>query len=318
MQTFILAGGFATRLWPLTEKRAKPLLPLAGRPIVEHLITALPTEFPVTISTNAAFAQGFQSWIAQLQRPVSLVVEESKSDRQKTGALGALAEWITKEQITEDILLLTGDNYLGFSMKDFLSAYRTGIPLLAAHDLKNLSKASLFGTVITDPADAALVKGFEEKPINPQTTLVSTGCSVIPKETIPVLLQFAASHPDNIGGIFEEFLRKGIPVRCFTFTEPWLDIGSFDSYLAAHRLLVGEKTLVADGSHVIDSVCQGSVAIGKGSRIEKSEISDCIIFDDCEITDCNLSDCVIDNHCRLTGVDLTGKMLREGTVLRLT
>ncbi len=318
MQTFILAGGFATRLWPLTEKRAKPLLPLAGHPIIEHLINAIPADFPVTVSTNAAFAEGFRAWIAILNRPVSLVVEESKSDRQKTGALGALAEWIAQENIEEDVLLLTGDNYLGFSMEQFLAAYQQGTPLLAAHDLKNLSKAALFGTVITDPQDSTLVTGFEEKPLNPKTTLVSTGCSVIPKETLPVLKSFAALHPDNIGGIFEEFLRHHIPVRCFTFTEPWLDVGSFDSYLAAHRLLVGEQTLLAEGAAVTDSVCSGGIAIGRGSHIRKSELHNCIVFENCEIRDCILRDCVIDNSCMLQGVDLTGKMLREGTILRLT
>ncbi|MEK7217912.1 MAG: NDP-sugar synthase, partial [Patescibacteria group bacterium] len=48
MQAFLLAGGFATRLWPLTEKRAKPLLPLAGKPIITHLLENIPEGIPVT------------------------------------------------------------------------------------------------------------------------------------------------------------------------------------------------------------------------------------------------------------------------------
>ena len=62
MQCFILAGGFATRLWPLTEKQAKPLLPIAGKPILTHLIEKIPDDLPITVSTNAAFQGGFKEW----------------------------------------------------------------------------------------------------------------------------------------------------------------------------------------------------------------------------------------------------------------
>ncbi len=68
MKAFILAGGFATRLWPLTEKRAKPLLPLAGVPLVEHLVRDIPEDIPVTISTNAVFKEDFENWAMQYDR----------------------------------------------------------------------------------------------------------------------------------------------------------------------------------------------------------------------------------------------------------
>ena len=150
MHAFILAGGFATRLWPLTEKRAKPLLPIAGKPIITHLVEKIPAEIPVTVSTNAAFGDVFNEWKDDLHRAnLEIVVEGTKHDDEKLGALGAVAEWITEHSIKEDVLLLTGDNYLGFHMQKFLESYREGIPLLAAYDIKDLKKASAFGTVIT-------------------------------------------------------------------------------------------------------------------------------------------------------------------------
>ncbi len=316
MQAFILAGGFATRLWPLTEKRAKPLLPLAGRPLITHLLKKIPLEIPVTVSTNAAFLEGFEEWKTTVNRPhLQMMIEGSRSDDQKLGALGAIAEWITQESIDDDLLLLTGDNYIGFSIEHFLSRYHPGIPLVAAYDIQDPRKAMRFGTILTDPIDPVHVTGFEEKPSEPKTTLVSTGCSVLPRGDLPILVEYAADHSDNVGGIFEEFLRRKMRIECYRFTELWLDIGSFASFLEAHRLVVGNRTLLDPGATLTDSPCTGSVSIAAGSTVTKSRLTDCIVFENCIVDDCVLRNCVIDRDCRIQGVDLSDKMIRAGTVL---
>ena len=337
MHAFILAGGFATRLWPLTEKRAKPLLPLAGKPILTHLVEKIPLEMPVTVSTNAVFRESFELWKESMHRKnLEIIIEDSTHDDHKLGALGATAQWIANGHNEEDILLLTGDNYLGFSMDAFLGSYTQETPLLAAYDIKDLSKASAFGTVLTKtsplpPSDGSLPAGrqglgmgekqnkqvlaFEEKPAQPKTSLVSTGCSVLPAKTLSIVLAFAKKHPDNVGGIFEEFLRQQIAVDCFTFTEPWRDIGSFPAYLDAHRLLVCEKAIVHPQASIKECSLEGSITVDKGSTIEKSELTDCMIFKNCIIENCTLRNCIIDEGCTLTKIDLTGKMLRAGTTL---
>ncbi|NTU69922.1 NTP transferase domain-containing protein, partial [bacterium] len=62
MKAIILAGGFATRLWPLSEQRAKPLLPIAGKAIVSHLAESLPEDVELIISTNEQFEKSFKDW----------------------------------------------------------------------------------------------------------------------------------------------------------------------------------------------------------------------------------------------------------------
>jgi glucose-1-phosphate thymidylyltransferase len=322
MKVFILAGGFATRLWPLTENRAKPLLPVAGKPLLSHLVDQIPKDLPITVSTNAALAEGFHEWQTQYpDRKIKIVVEHTKHDDEKLGALGATAQWISEQFIKEDILLLTGDNYLGFSLKEFLECYDGKTPLLAAHDIKDLEKASAFGTVIlkdeTNGSRTAHVAAFDEKPKKPKSTLVSAGCYVLPTHTLPTVTAFAKKKPDNVGGIFEEFLRLKQDVMCFSFEEPWLDIGSFSSYLDAHRLLVDGKNLLAPTAKVTATVFHGSNSIGAESTVHGSDLADCLVFDHCSITDCTLKNCVIDEGCVLRGIDLNGKMLRAGTRLEL-
>lgn len=316
MHAFILAGGFATRLWPLTEKRPKPLLPLEGKPMITWLVEKIPANVPVTVSTNATFEDAFRQWASGLKRPVELIIEDTRADDHKLGALGAIAQWVETGKIEDDLLILTGDNYLGFSMDAFLARFH-GAPLLAAHDIGDLGRASAFGTVIVEASNPDRVRAFEEKPKEPKTTLVSTGCVILPKETMPTLLEFAKIKPDNLGGIFEELLRLGMPVECFTFTEPWMDIGSFRSYMDAHKSLTGDRLLPDERAIFDSSTAQGSVVIGAGSKVITSDLTDVMVFKDCVIENCTIRNCVIDDGCILKGVDLQNQMLRAGTRLKI-
>lgn len=346
MHAFILAGGFATRLWPLTESRPKPLLPLAGKPILTHLVEKIPKDIPVTVSTNAAFADAFHDWkLATRNQQLTILIEDSRHDDHKLGALGAVAQWITQNKIDDDILLLTGDNYLGCSLEAFLQSARPNTPLLAAHDIGDLQRASQFGTIITSPPPPPAspskpwrsgveegerggggktriqintvlpVSSFEEKPRDPKSTLVSTGCSLLPRSALPILVEYAKHHPDNVGGIFEELLRRNVPVDAYIFSDPWFDIGSFEAYLEATTALIGNNVLVGEDSLLEHSTSSGSVVLGKGCRVINSTLENVVLFDGCSIEDCDLRDCICDNDCALKGIDLQKKMLRTGTKL---
>lgn len=320
MQAFVLAGGFATRLWPLTEKRAKPLLPLAGIPLLTRIVENIPQEIPVTVSTNAAFAAGFDAWKAAQERPITLAVEQTTHDAEKLGALGAVAQWLRQAAIADDVLLLTGDNYFGFSMADFLGAYHQGTTLLAAHDIGDLEKAKTFGVITLKPMDNSIA-AFVEKPKHPLSTLVSTGCSILPRETLPILAAYAREHPDNIGGVFEELLRQDRRIDCSVFSEPWFDVGSYDAYIEATQALAPPGAPVIHPSASVDEESRrafaGSVVIGAGTVVERSSLRDTILFENCRVADCTLERCIVDDACRLRGIDLTGKMLRSGTNISL-
>lgn len=321
MRAFVLAGGFATRLWPLTEKRAKPLLPLAGIPLLTHLVEKIPTRIPITVSTNAVFAEDFAQWkedSGKRKMNIEILIEDAGHEDEKLGALGAVAKWIREEHINDDVLLLAGDNYMGFSIASFIERFG-GKPLLAAYDIRSKEAAKKFGIVLTENSPKTTgtirVTGFEEKPAVPQSSLVSTGCYLLPAESLHELVRFASEHPDNIGGIFEHFLQKGIEVECIAFSEPWFDIGSFDAYLEATKVLVGERVLRGEKTLERDTEFHGSNVLGNNSKVARSSLTNVVLFDDCEVEDCVLENCIVDNECILRGVDLSGKMLRSGTHL---
>ena len=326
MRCFILAGGFATRLWPLSERRAKPLLPLAGKPLLSTVVESVPNEIAITVSTNAVFAKDMQAWAKTINgRTITIAIEDAGHEGEKLGALGAVSKWLTEENIDDDVLLIAGDNYVGCPIEKFLAA-RGANPLIAAHDIGDTELAKQFGTVIVDPhpptpspegGRGGIVLSFEEKPLHPKSTLVSTGWWWLPKNSLSVLKEHALAHPDNVGGLFEEFLKRGITVDSFVFTESWHDIGSFESYLHLHKEILDGTTLCDASSRFSpDSSFNGGNAVGPNVIIKKSVLTDCIVFGDCEIDDCVLQRCILDTGCRLTGVDLTNQMLRAGTVLK--
>lgn len=318
MHAYILAGGFATRLWPLTEEHAKPLLPLAGKPIISYIVDMIPENVPVTVSTNAAFEQPFLEWQKDYKdRDVRVNIESTHDDDSKLGALGSLAEWINTEKIDEDIMLLTGDNYFSFPFQRFLDAQTPNVPLIAAYDVQDKERAKAFGTVILED-DGKTIKAFEEKPMEPKSTLVSTGCTTLPRNTHEIVLQHAIDHPDDVGGIFEGLKHNGHTLECFQFDDLWFDIGSFQAYLDATMAIVGEQVLKGAGAHLDENTeIDGTVVLGPGCRVKNCRLNNVVLFEGCVLEDCTLEHCIIDRHCRLTGVDLEDKILQAETEMKM-
>ena len=312
MKCIILAGGFATRLWPLTEAKAKPLLHLKDKPLISHIVEKLPNEVDIIVSTNAAFAEEFNNWAKDYEgKSIKIFVEDSMDDDFKKGALGATAFVIKEEKIDEDLMLIAGDNYFGFKMEDFIGHFK-GNPMLAAYDIKELEKAKKFGVVVKQEGK---VIGFQEKPENPASTLVSTGCYVFPQKNLTDIVDYAIQHNDDLGGVFEYLLTKGEEIDVFGFSEEWVDIGSFDAYLQANIDLIGNQVIKQNEVTDEGNNFLGSVFLGKRSVIKNSTLENVIILNDCLIDNCVIKNSVIDEKATLRNLDLSYKMIRRKSVI---
>lgn len=323
MKCIILAGGFATRLWPLTENKAKPLLHLKDKPLISHIVEGLPADIEIIISTNAVFEEAFIEWKKSYpHRLIKVFVEDSTDDQVKKGALGATALVIEREKIDEDLMLIAGDNYFGFALSEFIRSFK-GNPLLAAYDIGDLHAARKFGVVIAsdNPSDSEEstckhVIGFQEKPSEPKSTLVSTGCYLFPQKNLTDIVEYSRQHNDNLGGIFEHLLQKGDVIDVFSFTEKWFDVGSFEGYLKANQdLLEGqiiESGLVKKEGH---NQLKGGVYLGNGVQIENSTIENSVILSNSFIQNCVIRNCIVDENCKLKNIDLSHKMIRQKSLI---
>src|ERR1043165_2872843 len=127
MQVLILAAGYATRLYPLTLNQPKPLLPVAGKPMLEHVIDNLAPIEGITdifIVTNSKVTTHFQYWSKDYSKtrqslPFKTINDGTTSDADKLGAIGDIHLVVTKENIQDDLIVVAGDNLFSQTLEAF-------------------------------------------------------------------------------------------------------------------------------------------------------------------------------------------------------
>ncbi|MFC2002119.1 nucleotidyltransferase family protein [Chloroflexota bacterium] len=227
MKSIILASGFGTRLYPLTVNTPKCLLEYKGKPIINHMIDKIPEHLDILVTTNKKFETHFRRWQKTLDREVVLCVEPVFTEEQSLGAVGSLNYCVTTANISDDILVLAGDNYFEFNLSEFISTYYGKNALVAICDIGDESRARQFGVV---QLDGQKIVRFDEKPVEPQSTLVATGCYLLSVRIFPLLSEFVRKGKVNNLGSFIAYLTNVDDVYAYTFIEPWVDIGSIDTY----------------------------------------------------------------------------------------
>ncbi len=241
MNVIILCAGYATRLYPLTEKQPKPLLTVADKPIIEYLLTDIATIDDVDkvyVITNDKFASHFEKWNSTFDYlyPIEVINDNTKSNDDRLGAIGDIKFTIQEKDIADDILIVAGDNIFDLDLKDFISFARGKKPYttIAAFDIKDRELAKRYGLVELN--DEHQVMDFKEKPAEPQTTLASLGLYYYSERTITLLSKYIAegNNTDQPGN-FIAWLAKNDPVFSYTFDGSWFDIGDFKSLEKANE-----------------------------------------------------------------------------------
>ena len=131
MDAIILAGGFAKRMWPLTKNKPKQLLNLAGKPMLGYVIKSLNNlDFDrIIVSVNSFFAPQFQEYLDSNVRAknVELFVEDSDSEDQKLGALGALNLLFKNKNLRGPVFIAGGDNLSDFDLTKMVTVYNLSL-----------------------------------------------------------------------------------------------------------------------------------------------------------------------------------------------
>ena len=259
MDAIVLAGGYATRLYPLTRNFPKPLLPINEVPLLNYIIQKL-NELPaidrIIISTNSKFKEHFSKWLSgQKQfKQIILHVEGSKSENEKLGAVAALGEIYEAYGDAEDFMIVAGDNLFKDSLDGFvtffykmkkhtkdvaygLDTHKNIVAVALAKQQSHHTKNSL-ASVILDSQSSRIIKFLEKSSSYEQSGLVGTAIYALSnnclKEIKGSYLSQRGNNPDS-PGYFIEWLsnRDDVVIYGYVLRQEWWDIGTMESYVNA-------------------------------------------------------------------------------------
>jgi glucose-1-phosphate thymidylyltransferase len=238
VKAVILAGGYATRLYPLTLDRPKHLLEVGGRPILELLLERLPLDEleAVYVVTNAKFAERFREWAESYPADVIVLDDGTTSEDDRLGAIGDLQLVIESRGLDDDLIVAAGDSIFTERLDDFARFGRErGAAAIAVCDIGDLDEMKRLSSISVD-ADSRLV-AFEEKPERPESTLAGIALYFYPGAVLPLVGRYLAegNNPDQPGRLVA-WLYQRVPVYAWRVPGRWFDIGTPETLAEAEDL----------------------------------------------------------------------------------
>ena len=251
MNVIILAGGYAQRLWPLTKEFPKPLLRIAGKPVICHLLENL-SRFSerenIIIAIDKTKEKFFRECDKELMsytepRP-RLSIHESHTNGRIKGVLEKLQEVRESQHLLgltdREFLIVGGDNVFGIELEEFGRYYRRkGQSCNAIQDLIQPLDASEYGVPTLGPDDRII--GLTEKPVTKHHKQISTACYILQHKDIADIDEyFTTGGMDNLGA-FVEWLLGRTELAGFRFDGAWYDVGNLDGLLGANSMLLSRS-----------------------------------------------------------------------------
>ena len=233
MKAIVLAAGYATRLYPLTLNTPKPLIEVAGKPIISHIvdkIVKIDQIDEIYVVTNDKFHSHFVQWNNSYSshKPVHIINDGTTSNEDRLGAVGDMHFTIQKHNIDDDVLVIAGDNLFGFSLPNFINFFsQKQSSVMAFCDLNDLDKVR--GKLGVGDIQGTKVIGFEEKPDFPKSAIAATACYLYAKKDLHHINYGVQNNIGDAPGNLAKLVAGKSELHGFVFDEHWFDIGSHES-----------------------------------------------------------------------------------------
>ena len=243
MKCLFLAAGYATRVYPLTENFPKPLLEVAGKPILDWLIddmtqSGLVDEFIVI--SNHKFAHIFEDWAAKhTQLSIKVIDDGTNSNETRLGAVKDIQFAIEQLQLDDNLLVMAGDNLLDFSLADFIR-YAIGKQATCIMRYYEANEARLHKSGVAEVAADDRVLSFVEKPAEPRSHwCVPAFYYYIREDSHKIQQAIDNGCGTDAPGSFISWLCGQTNVYAWEMPGQRYDIGNLESYEQVKRIFEG-------------------------------------------------------------------------------
>jgi glucose-1-phosphate thymidylyltransferase len=249
MKAIILAAGYATRLFPLTENFPKPLILVNKKAMIDYIVEKL-IEININeifVVTNSRFTKHFENWakdymISNEYVNIQIVNDKTTSNDDRLGAIGDIKYTIDQIKLNEDFVVIGGDNLFKFSLVKAKEVFeKNRKTTIVAYDVKSFELAQKYGVVSVD--SNGKIDSFEEKPQQPKSTLCAICVYFYPKEVLPLIEKYLKEgNNKDAPGNLPAWLINEDEVYAVSYQEDWFDVGGFESLVEAKQLY-GEENV---------------------------------------------------------------------------
>ena len=238
MKCLILAAGYATRLYPLTENFPKPLLQVQGKTILDWLIDDIDTLGAVdtyVVISNHKFAHHFEDWAKDKKQNIVIVDDGTESNETRLGAVRDIQFAIDQLQLDDDMLVIAGDNLLDFSLTKFIAyAKEKNTSCLMRFYEGDYERLKKFGNVSVD--ENGKITNMIEKPQNPPSNWCCTPFYFYTRQDARLVKKgLEAGCGIDAPGSYMVWLCQQTPVHAMEMPGKRYDIGDLNSYQAVQE-----------------------------------------------------------------------------------
>lgn len=233
MKCLILAAGYATRLYPLTENFPKPLLEVGGKTILDHLVEDIDSAGLVDeyiVISNHKFARHFDEWAKTKAQKVTVVDDGTSTNETRLGAVRDIQFAIDRLALDDDMLVIAGDNLLDFSLTGLIAyAKAKGTSCIMRYYEASEQKLTKCGVVEVDENDR--IVSMEEKPAQPRSHWCCPPFYYYTREDAKLVKAgIEAGCGVDAPGSYIAWLCTQTPVHAMEMPGSRYDIGNLESY----------------------------------------------------------------------------------------
>lgn len=239
MKCIILAAGYATRLYPLTENFPKPLLEVAGKSILDWLLEDIDTAGTVDeyiVVSNHKFASHFENWASErngshaYRSRITILDDGTSSNETRLGAVCDIKFAVDALHLDDELLVIAGDNLLDFSLKSFLDYAGTkGTSCVMRYDEPDEGRLRKCAVACIDDGD--LITRLEEKPSEPRSHWACPPFYFYTRENAGWIGKGIESGcGTDAPGSYLAWLCANAPVHAMLMPGRRYDIGNLESY----------------------------------------------------------------------------------------